>query len=45
VLRVLAVRIASRADQSKDPQHLIKDFSRVAEALAHPSHPDPVPVR
>lgn len=34
VLRLLAVRIASRADQSKDPLHLFKDISRVEESLA-----------
>lgn len=34
VLRVLAARIAERADASRDPLHLIKDFSRVTESLA-----------
>lgn len=34
VMRVLAARIAERADQCHDPLHLLKDLSRVTAALA-----------
>lgn len=34
VLRVLAARIAVRADACRDPLHLMKDFSRTLASLA-----------
>jgi hypothetical protein len=34
VLRVLAARIAARAEQCSDPLHLLKDASRAVAALA-----------